>query len=69
MAKCDEVRLSLGLHRGLGEPYHGRATLLESGLTHPNIFPLCDSGKADVFFFYVTPYIGGESLGERLVRE
>src|SRR5262245_47754879 len=38
-------------------------------LTHPHILPLHDSGVADGLFFYVMPYVGGESLQERLARE
>src|SRR5262249_39007423 len=38
-------------------------------LTHPHILPLHDSGVADGLFFYVMPYVAGESLRERLTRE
>src|SRR3989454_9844855 len=38
-------------------------------LTHPNIRPLLDSGRADDFLYYVTPYVEGESLRNRLDRE
>ena len=38
-------------------------------LTHPNILPLLDSGRADDFLYYVTPYVEGESLRHRLDRE
>jgi serine/threonine-protein kinase len=37
-------------------------------LQHPNILPLLDSGEAAGFFFYVMPYVEGESLRERLAR-
>ena len=40
-----------------------------ANLQHPHILPLFDSGEADKFFFYVMPYVGGESLRERLGRE
>ena len=40
-----------------------------ANLTHPNILPLHDSGEADGFLFYVTPYVEGESLRGRLDRE
>ncbi|UCG87928.1 MAG: serine/threonine protein kinase, partial [Gemmatimonadota bacterium] len=38
-------------------------------LTHPHIIPLHDSGEAARFLFYVMPFIDGESLRTRLVRE
>src|SRR5215831_3938124 len=38
-------------------------------LQHPHILPLFDSGEADGLLFYVMPYIEGESLRGRLVRE
>jgi len=37
-------------------------------LQHPNILPLLDSGEAEGFFFYVMPYVAGESLRDRLAR-
>jgi len=40
-----------------------------AGLQHPHILPLHDSGEADGFLFYVTPYVEGESLLQRLDRE
>lgn len=38
-------------------------------LTHPHILPLHDSGVADGLLFYVMPYVEGESLRDRLIRE
>ncbi len=38
-------------------------------LTHPHILPLHDSGEADAFLFFVTPFIEGESLRDRLDRD
>jgi serine/threonine-protein kinase len=38
-------------------------------LTHPHIVPLFDSGQADGLLFYVMPYVVGESLRNRLIRE
>jgi eukaryotic-like serine/threonine-protein kinase len=38
-------------------------------LHHPNPLPLFDSGEAGGLLFYVMPYIEGEALRERLVRE
>src|SRR6266511_1005738 len=40
-----------------------------ANLQHPHILPLFDSGQADSFLFYVMPFIEGESLRDRLVRE
>src|SRR5690242_19403942 len=38
-------------------------------LQHPHILPLFDSGEADSHLFYVMPFVEGESLRDRLVRE
>jgi eukaryotic-like serine/threonine-protein kinase len=38
-------------------------------LIHPNILPLYDSGDCDGCFYYVTPFIEGESLRDRMTRE
>src|SRR4029077_4132821 len=38
-------------------------------LHHPHILPLYDSDEAQGFLYYDMPYIEGESLRERLVRE
>ena len=35
-------------------------------MTHPNILPLHDSGDVDGLLFFVTPYIDGGSLRDRL---
>ena len=40
-----------------------------ASLQHPNILPLFDSGEADGILFYVTPFVEGHSLRERLDRE
>ncbi len=40
-----------------------------ANLQHPNILPLFDSGEADTLLYYVTPFIAGESLRQRLDRE
>jgi len=42
---------------------------IAAGLTHPHIVPLIDSGEAQGTFYYVMPYLSGESLRHRLVRE
>lgn len=38
-------------------------------LTHPHILPLHDSGESNGLFYFVTPFIEGESLRHRLERE
>ena len=38
-------------------------------LQHPNVLPLFDSGDANGLLYYVMPFVEGESLRARLVRE
>ena len=38
-------------------------------LTHPHILPLHDSGEADGFLFFVTPYIKGDTLRDKIDGE
>src|SRR5437868_3565369 len=38
-------------------------------LQHPNILPLYDSGVLEDLLFFVTPYVSGLSLRDRLVAE
>src|SRR5881396_407287 len=42
---------------------------LSSNLSHPHIVPIFSAGEVDGLFYYVMPYIEGESLRHRLVRE
>jgi tetratricopeptide (TPR) repeat protein len=58
-----ELGASLGSERFL------REIQLASGLQHPHILPLYDSGAANGLLYYVMPYVEGESLQERLRRE
>jgi len=58
-----ELAASLGAERFLKE------IEIAAGLTHPHIIPLHDSGHAAGFLYYVMPFIDGESLRARLVRE
>src|SRR5688500_2449027 len=37
-------------------------------LQHPHILGVLDSGDAQGFFYYVMPYVEGETLRDRLVR-
>jgi len=57
------------LARSLGAERFLREIETAANLQHPHILPLFDSGEADGFLFYVMPYVEGESLRERLVRE
>ncbi len=38
-------------------------------LAHPHILPLFDSGEAAGLLYYVTPFVAGESLRQRLEKE
>src|SRR5256712_2145355 len=38
-------------------------------LQHPTILPLLDSGDSDGFLYYVMPFIEGQTLRDRLLRE
>lgn len=38
-------------------------------LQHPNILPLHDSGHVEALLYYVMPYVGGETLRDRMNRE
>jgi eukaryotic-like serine/threonine-protein kinase len=61
------------LRRELTQSFSADRFLREIGiaakLTHPNILPLYDSGETNGCFYYVTPFIEGESLSERLADE
>jgi serine/threonine protein kinase/tetratricopeptide (TPR) repeat protein len=46
-----------------------REIQIEAQLQHPNILPLHDSGEVDGVLYYVMPYVEGESLRHRLIRE
>jgi serine/threonine-protein kinase len=56
-----------------GFGYHPERFLREiriiAGLTHPNILPLHDSGESGGFLYFITPFVEGGSLRERLKRE
>lgn len=58
-----QIAVTLGVERFL------REIRIEAGLTHPHILPLHDSGEAAGVLYYVMPYVEGESLSERLLRE
>ena len=46
-----------------------REIRIAAQLSHPQIVPVHDSGERDGFLYFVMPYIGGESLRQRLARE
>jgi serine/threonine protein kinase len=58
-----ELAASLGAERFLKE------IEIAARLTHPHIIPLHDSGQAAGFLYYVMPFIDGDSLRSRLLRE
>jgi tetratricopeptide (TPR) repeat protein len=58
-----DIAASLGSARFL------REIGIASGLTHPHLLPLHDSGEAAGFLYYVMPYVEGETLRDRLTRE
>ncbi len=58
-----ELAASVGGERFL------REIEIAAGLEHPHILSLIDSGEADGLFYYVMPYVDGESLRDRLERE
>jgi len=58
-----EVASALGPERFL------REIELAANLAHPNILPLHDSGEVEGTFYYIMPYLPGESLRDRLARE
>lgn len=46
-----------------------REIRLVAQLTHPHILPLIDSGESGTVLFFVMPYIEGETLRQRILRE
>ncbi len=46
-----------------------REIKITANLTHPHIVPLYDSGEAEGFLYYVMPFIRGQTLRERIVKE
>ena len=59
----DDVGFALGAER------FRREIELVTHLSHPHILPIYDSGQADGELFYVMPYVEGESLRSKLIRE
>ena len=59
----EELAASLGADRFLREVH------IAAQLQHPHILTLIDSGAADAFLYYVMPYVEGETLRTKLVRD
>lgn len=57
------------LAAGVGPERFLREIAVASGLSHPNILALYDSGEIEGLLYYVMPFIDGESVGSRLARE
>jgi len=58
-----DLAASLGAERFL------REIRVTAKLSHPHILPLYDSGDADGLLYYVMPFVEGESLASKLLRE
>ncbi len=52
----------------MGSERFGREIDVAAQLQHPHILGLLDSGEASGFFYYVMPYVEGETLRERLSK-
>ena len=57
------------LAASMGAERFEREIKLAAKLHHPHILGLFDSGQADGLFYYVMPFVPGESLRDRLTRE
>jgi serine/threonine-protein kinase len=57
------------LAASIGSERFEREIRLAAKLQHPHILGLYDSGVADGLFYYVMPFVKGESLRDRLDRE
>ncbi|MGK2960958.1 MAG: protein kinase domain-containing protein [Gemmatimonadaceae bacterium] len=57
-----EIAASLGPQRFL------REIQIAAVLAHPHILPLHDSGETDGLIYYVMPFVEGETLRDRLLR-
>jgi len=52
----------------MGPERFAREIEVAARLQHPHILGLLDSGEVDGFFYYVMPYVDGETLRDRLAR-
>ena len=58
-----------GFAASIGAERFLREIEIVTGLAHPFILPIFDSGEADGLLYYVMPCVEGESLRDRLERE
>jgi serine/threonine-protein kinase len=58
-----ELAATLGAERFL------REIEIAAQLSHPHILPVHDSGEAEGVLYYVMPYVDGESLRERMMKD
>src|SRR5258705_10905645 len=58
-----EIAAAMGRERFLSE------ISIAAKLQHPHILSLIDSGDADGILYYVMPFLEGETLAQRIVRE
>ena len=61
------LRADLAATMGSGRFLH--EIEIAAQLQHPHILPLLDSGDADGFLYYVMPFVEGQTLRDRLLRE
>lgn len=61
--------LDPGSTHGISGERFRREIQLIARLQHPHVVPLLSAGDADGALFYVMPFIGGETLRARLVRD
>ncbi len=57
------------LAASLGSDRFLREIQIAARLQHPHVLMLIDSGEKDGFLYYVMPFVDGESLRDRLIRE
>jgi serine/threonine-protein kinase len=57
------------LAKAVGPERFLREITLAGQLTHPHILPLYDSGEAGESLYFVMPFVEGETLHHRLLRE
>jgi serine/threonine protein kinase len=57
------------LAASLGSDRFLREIQIAARLQHPHILTLIDSGEKNGFLYYVMPFVDGESLRDRMVRE
>src|SRR5215211_3180729 len=60
--------LNQELGQALGAERFLREIAIAARLSHPHIVPLLDSGEADGMLYYISAYVPGGSLRDRLKR-